>query len=179
MRRTPLALTSAVVLLALGLTGCGGGDDSDGDAGDAPSSETSAADETSAPAETDTPAQTEDPADGGGLSKEAFVAQANAICAAGSEAIEAGSALVDPDNPETINTFATSVLVPSVRAQIAAIRALSIPGADEEALTGVLDDADAALDEIEADPSLLTSGEDPFAAVNEALNAYGLTECGS
>ena len=44
---------------------------------------------------------------------------------------------------------------------------------------GLGDDADAALDEFENDPSLLMSTDDPFDEVNETLTEYGLDECGS
>lgn len=51
-------------------------------------------------------------------------------------------------------------------------------GADE--LETFLDDAQAALDEVEQDPAALTdrnSGEDPFADVETQARELGLTEC--
>ena len=47
-------------------------------------------------------------------------------------------------------------------------------------LAAILDDTDAALDRLAADPiGVIDSGRDPFADVNQRLNAYGLTDCGA
>ena len=48
-------------------------------------------------------------------------------------------------------------------------------------MTTLLDDANAALDEIRDDPSLVTAegADDPFADVNAQAQDLGLTDCGN
>jgi hypothetical protein len=88
------------------------------------------------------------------LSEEAFLTQANAICAAASEELN---------------------LVDSLRAQIDAIRALPAPAEIRDDVNSLLDDAAAVLAELEADPSVLE--EEPFAELGERAEELGLTEC--
>lgn len=162
MTRTARVLPALALGLVLALSACGGDDGDDGDAGDGSSGSATA----------DVGSETT-------ISKADFVDQANEICAAGNEELAAGSESIDPADPDTIAAYANDVLVPSIRAQLEDIRALGYPEGDEEMLDGVLADADAALDQIEADPSLLAGDTDPFGDVNATLTDYGLTECGS
>lgn len=163
--RSPSRLLPTVaVLLALVLTGCGGDDEPSGDdaaAGDAVP-RVSASPSTEAP---------------DGPTKDEFVTAANAVCAAGNAEIAAAGADVDPADPDAVAAFATDVLVPSVRGQLDDIRALGFPADDADLLDDTLTDAGAAVDEIEADPTLLTGTDNPFAEVNATLTDYGLTEC--
>jgi hypothetical protein len=106
-----------------------------------------------------------------------FVTRANEICR---EAIEALSGQ-EPDtaDEDAMVAYLSDTFIPSVRQQLDDIRDLGFPPGDEAELAEMLDGADAALDRLEADPAtVLTSGEDPFAEVNDQLNSYGLTECG-
>jgi hypothetical protein len=160
------------MLVAFALAGCGGDDSG---SADTPSS--TATESSTATRSTESTESTTDP--GTGLSKADFVAAANGICSTGNQAIAAGAAQVDPTDPNAVDAFAQTVLVPSVRSQIEGIRSLGFPAGDEDLLDGILTDAGAALDDIEADPSLLARVGSPFAPVNEALTSYGLTECAS
>ena len=152
MKRNTLWLLTAVLALGLVAAGCGDDDDSGDDGGEA-------------------------------LTKEEYVAQGNAICEEGDKEIEAGFREVAPANqqptPEEIETVVSETLVPSVQGQIDDLRALSPPEGDEETLNAIYDDAQAALDSIEADPSILSAGDspDPFADVNQRIGDYGLTAC--
>ncbi len=154
MPRTPrfrsLAALAALAL-TLGLAGCGGDDDTSGDNG--ADSETA-------------------------ISKADFVEQGNAICADGNAEIAAAADQVDPSDPAAAASFVTDTLVPNIEGQLADLRELGLPEGDEDVVSGVLDDAEGVLDEVAADPSLLTGG-DPFGEVNQQLIDYGLTECGS
>lgn len=143
-------LTSLLALLLCALVaGCGGDDDSGGDSG------------------------------GEALPKAEFVEQANAICAEGNaETEEALGELENPTEEDAI-AFLTDTFLPNVRDQVEEIRGLGFPEGDEETLTATLDEVESVLDTVEEDPEAAAAGDDPFAEVNEELNAYGLTECGS
>ena len=166
MTKNPRFLLPALVLtLGLSVAGCGGDDEpSDAAASDTPST----SDSPSVPDPTEAPDQTDAPA--AGITKEALIEQGNQLCEAGNAAIDAASDAIDTADPATIVPFITGVLVPGVRAQITALRALGYPEGDEETLSGIYDDAEAVLDEIEADPEAAIASEDPFAEVNAALD---------
>jgi hypothetical protein len=127
---------------------------------------------------------TESSATGGegvALTDEEFIAQGNEICAAGSEEIQqAANETFGGQQPTDaqIEQFA-GILVPSIQAQIDGIRALTPPedlAADVETF---LSDAEDALADIEADPTLLAASDDegPFADTNVQAVELGLTEC--
>jgi hypothetical protein len=163
-RTVPRRLGALAVAGTLALAGCGASGD------DEPAAETTTT-------EAAAPSTSGAGSEAGGDAKADFVAQANQICR---EAIEelSGQEPSGSDEDEIV-AYITGVFVPSVRQQLDDIRDLGFPPGDEAELTELLDAADAALDEIEADAAgVLASGEDPFAEVNDQLNAYGLTECG-
>ena len=70
--------------------------------------------------------------------------------------------------------------MPSIQGQIDAIRALTPPEDIADDVNTFLDDADAAVAEIEADPSLAAASDNdsPFTEVNRQASELGLTECG-
>lgn len=114
---------------------------------------------------------------GGGktVTKAEFITAADKIC-------EASTAEMDklPD-PTTEAEF--KAMVPQAikieRKQIADLRALDMPKADEKALKSLFDAVETATSRIEDDPSLLTNAtEDPFAASNKAAGEYGFKVCG-
>lgn len=119
--------------------------------------------------------------EGVALTDEEFIAAGNEICAAGNEEIDqAANETFGGQQPTDaqIEQFA-GILVPSIQAQIDGIRALTPPedlAADIETFLG---DAEDALSEVEADPSLLATSDDegPFADVNAQAVELGLTEC--
>lgn len=181
MRRTSLVtqLAAIVVLALLSLAACGSDDSASGDdPSDTPttaaSSTTDASEEP--PAETESETETEAPAEG--ISKADFVEQANAICAEGNAAIEAAGGEVDPNDPDSITAYVSGELIPNIREQLDAIRALGFPAGDEVLIGGTLDAADGVLDQVEANPELITD-DTLFTSINSALNAYGLTDCGA
>lgn len=153
MMRRPHVLSAAALVLALSLTACGGDDDegSDGGSGGASSD----------------------------ITKAEFVEQGNAICAAGNEELRVAAEPIDSSDQAAIEAYATDVLVPNIRGQLDDLRDLGFPEADADVLESTLAEADAVLDDVEADPSLITSTDDPFSEVNDTLTEYGLVECGS
>lgn len=131
---------------------------------------------TTSEAEVDTTTTTAAPTDDG--AKADFLARANEICRVGADAL-AGSEPSSSD-PEALAAYVADVFVPAVRQQLNDIRALGLPPGDEAELTAIFDATYAALDRLAADPiTIVNSGEDPFAGVNQQLNAYGLTDCGA
>ena len=152
MKRSVILSTIAALAIGVVAAGCGG----DGNDDESSSTGTEAA----------------------ALTKDEFVQEANAICKQGeAELDQAGQELQGGPNSPEFEAFITDTLVPNIQGQIDDIRALGIPEEDADEVNGYLDEAEARLDEVEADPALLTSGEDPFAEVNKKVGAYGLTEC--
>jgi hypothetical protein len=118
----------------------------------------------------------DDGGDGGdALTKEEYLAQGNAICAAGNAELQATDDF-DPKDEAAFDAFVTDTLVPNIQGQVDQLRE-GIPEGDEDTVNGILDDAEAKLDEIEADPQTLQGGSDPFSEINKELDAYGLTTC--
>jgi hypothetical protein len=159
-----LLITFALLaaLGALAVAGCGGDDDTSSTTGTSGASGAS----------------------GTALTQDEWAQQADAICAAGDKEIDAtGREIFGDQQPsqDEIDQFVTETLVPSIQGQLDAIRALTPPEDIADDVTTFLDDANAALDEIRDDPSLVTaSGSDqPFSEVNAQAKELGLTECGS
>jgi len=139
--------------------------------------------------------------DGGDpLSKEDYVAQADAVCADYSTQLETvfeeAFAAVDEtdlaDAQAAAQQYETALgdFETVMREQIEALRALEPPEADVDELQSQLDDLDAAVTEfvdlVEAGAAgdeealaAIESDVDPFAAVNERAFEYGLQVCGA
>ncbi len=161
MRNRLLICTAlACAAFALVLTGCGGDDDST------------------------TTTEAASGATGGesaALTVDEFVAEGNAICAAGNDDLDAlanETFTAEQPTADQIEQFA-GVLVVNVQGQIDALRALSPP----EELAGDVDtflsDAEEVLGQVEADPALLETSDssDPFIDVNAQAEELGLIEC--
>jgi len=116
------------------------------------------------------------------LTEDEFLTQANEICSTGDKALdEAAKETFGGGQPSAaeIEQFADDFVVPSIEIQIDGIRALTPPEEIAADVTTFLDDAEAALDEVRDDPSLLQESNNagPFADVNEQADALGLTDC--
>jgi hypothetical protein len=147
--------------------GCGGDDADDG---------TTAA--------TTGPTGTTGAAGGEPLAKEAFINEADAICAKGDHEIDRQAAKAfgtEEPTEQEIEQFGTDTVAPNIQRQIDDIRALTPPEADEEEVAQILDAAQNGIDEIEQDPSLLNQGSDAggaFAEANRLAGSYGMDDCG-
>jgi hypothetical protein len=154
-----LSLVLAVVGVCGALAvGCGGGDDTSTTV--STSSSTTVA---SAPA----------------LTKEQFIAQADAICAAGDKSINSAiKALGSTGQPSQadLQQFAT-VAVPTLQEEVDAIGALPPPGGDTDEVSAILDAVQNGVDQIKSDPSSIES--DPLQDASQLAQEYGLQECGS
>jgi hypothetical protein len=154
----PFAILAA--LGAIFVAGCGGDDDTSSTTGTSGASGVS----------------------GAPLTEDEFVAQGNAICAAGDK--EVNAALEDAFNgqkptPAEVEQAANDTIIPSIQGQIDAIRALTPPEDIADDVTTFLDDAEAALDQVRDDPQVLLGNDNagPFADVNDEADALGLTKC--
>ena len=156
--RLALALTGLAATGALALGGCGGGDDTTSTATTGPETSTTAP----APA----------------LTKEQFIAQADAICAAGDETINAAVQALGNGQPShaDLQQFA-QIAVPALQEQVDAIRALPPPSGDEEQITAMLDAVQDGVDKIKSDPSAIEA--DPLKQADQLAQDYGLQQCGS
>jgi outer membrane murein-binding lipoprotein Lpp len=122
------------------------------------------------------------------LTKQQFIAQADAICKQGNEEIEEGfESFAEqndiPKNQEPSKAqgkeIVETVIVPSIGSQAEGIRALGFPSGDEDELSAMLDSLDEAVEEAEEDPeALFAAKSDPFAKPNELAQDYGLKTCG-
>jgi hypothetical protein len=159
-----LALALAAALIA---AGCGGDDETT----------TTAA----APTTTTSGATGATGATGEALTKDEFLKQGNAICAAGNKEINAAFNSLGSGQPsqQEAEQTVTDTVVPSIQGQIDDISALTPPAGDEEEVSAILDAAQSALDQVKEDPSALTQqGSDPFKEANQLASEYGLTKCG-
>jgi hypothetical protein len=127
----------------------------------------------------------DDDDDGGGdrLTKSEFLAQGNAICKSGNDAIDAMFEELFPDEEsfadEDLQQEAKDGLVENVQQQLDDLGELQPPEDLEDDVDALLEDAQAALDEVkdQSPEELFNQEEDPFAEVNAQAGALGLTEC--
>jgi hypothetical protein len=144
------ALLAASVLIA---AGCGGSDDDSSDSG---SDSTEAA-----------------------PTKAAYIEQADGLCAADEDKINAVAADLPQDiNAPEVQDAITDELLPIYQEQLTALRDLTPPEGDEDATAAIYDALEDALTQVEEDPSTLAS-EDLFADANAKAEAFGLEVCGS
>ncbi len=128
------------------------------------------------------------------LTKEEYIEQANAICAASNAQAELIFEEVTADLPDepTPQQVAEAVVeigtrsTPIIEAQLDDLRALRAPEGDEDTLAALFDDVEAAQEEFiqlaedaAAGDQAAFREEDPFADVDQRAIQYGLTVCGS
>lgn len=156
--RLTLTLTGLAAVAALALGGCGGGDDTTSTAttGDTETSTASAL----------------------ALTKEQFIAQADAICAAGDKSLNAALQALGNGQPSQadLQQFA-QVAVPALQEEVDAISALPPPSGDSEQITAMLNAVQNGIDKIKSDPAAIEA--DPLSEASRIAQDYGLQQCGS
>lgn len=123
------------------------------------------------------------PSDSRSLTKKAFVAQADSICAKGvkekDQVLKAGfkKILVGGQEPAKEDVEGVVLeIVPVLKETTSQLHELSPPAKDEQQVNAMLEEYDKSLKEAEDDPgSALTATF--LKAPNEAARAYGLTSC--
>lgn len=151
----------AIAVLGVVLTSCGAGDvapDGQGPAAQEDATEIPTTDEEAAPA----------------ISKEEFLVQANEICV---EAMAELDETLAEDNGMTREEHFLGEVIPSIRQQMQDFEELGFPEGDEDKIQQIIDDTEAILSELEANPDTLGSQPNPFSDVNEQMAEYGLDEC--
>jgi hypothetical protein len=149
--RRALAAAGTLAVAALALAGCGGGAETT----------TAAIDSTAAP-----------------ITKSAFVRKANAICAKGNAENKAAGAKLGAEPSEAqVVAFVKRTEVPAVQAQIDALKALGAPRGDEATVAKMLTLAQAGVNAVKAQPTIVTSGSNVFARFARVAHPYGLTSC--
>ena len=127
--------------------------------------------------ETFSPVVTEPP------TKVEFLREADEICFAAEAQIEAAGDDIFDGRGEIdaaeVRRVSLAVVVPALRAEVAAIGALEPPEGDEAEIQAILDATEEGIAQIQADPAALLDG--PPAALRRAqrlAEAYGSRECG-
>jgi hypothetical protein len=111
------------------------------------------------------------------LTKAQFLTQANAICRAGNAKTNAiGQSLGANPSRAKVVAAVEKRFVPAIQAQITEIRALAVQTADKNQLTSILNLAQADLNKLKADPTLIANTK-LFADFAAQGHPYGLTEC--
>jgi hypothetical protein len=110
------------------------------------------------------------------ITKAAFVAKANAICGQADPVLSAAGAKLETRPPKAqIAALVRTTYVPSIQAQITAIRALGVPSGEQAVVTNMLTLAQADLSKIKSNPALVAT--DVFGDFAKVAHPYGLTAC--
>jgi len=110
------------------------------------------------------------------ITKAEFVAKANAICGKADPVLSAAGAKIETRPPAAqVAALVKGTYVPSIQAQITSIKALGVPAGDEATVANMLALAQADLNKIENNPSLIAT--DAFADFAKVAHPYGLTAC--
>jgi hypothetical protein len=120
------------------------------------------------------------------ISKAEFLREADRICRSGDSQIEAiGDDLytdVPPGerpSPAEVRRFALKVVIPRIRSEIDAIRALGAPKGDEPEVEAILEATEDGIREIRSDPEGIADGPPTgFKRAGDLSQRYGSRECG-
>jgi hypothetical protein len=173
MAKRIAALAIAVLALGLVAAGCGGDDDET-------TSSTTSSSTTSGTSGTSGASGAADASP----EHAAFIKEADAICKAGDDEIDAAAQeLYGGQEPSQADQekFIQDEVVPNIQNQLDQLSELDPPAEDAEEFQQIVDGAQSALDEISKDPSgyIESQGaESPFEDVNAQAQAFGLTSCG-
>ncbi len=124
---------------------------------------------------------------GESISKEEFVAKADAICKRSNERMEAGfgkilkdaKSLTKPSKAE-YEMLVSEVMVPNLKREVAELRALGIPDGDEERVDAMLSALEEGEETAERNPKAVTASSDAvFGIASRIAGEYGLEVCGS
>ena len=114
------------------------------------------------------------------LTKPQFLKKGNAICSRGTQQmnIAGRTTFKSPGHPTAKETiaFAKKIAVPTQQRVLDQLRALSPPKGDEARVKAILAAAQAAVNKVRANPSLL-GGNNGSDKANQLARAYGLTAC--
>ena len=152
-RRTTIA--AVAFLAAAPLTGCGGDDTA-----------------TTFPAGVSRP-----------IAKVQFLREADRICQSTNTRVQAAAddLLTGPAKPPPaqVRRIVLGVVVPTLRSEVRAIRALGAPAGDQRQVDGILAATERGIEQVAADPAGALDGPPPaFRQAGRLARAYGSNECG-
>jgi hypothetical protein len=120
----------------------------------------------------------------GGVSKTEYLTQARTICQKGNRALTKASndvlAKLPPGQklPEPeVENFVRTTVIPTIRDQVAQLRALTPPKGEKEHVEEIYKELDEGLDELEQDPKKLSDGSNVFADADALAKKYGIDVC--
>jgi hypothetical protein len=129
----------------------------------------------------------EDSSSGKTISKEEFIAKANAICQKGTARLQKAifAALKNPRNLTKVSEaeqikIVKTAMVPNISQEAKELRALGIPEGDEEKVEAMISALEEGVETAEQDPQAVTKSSDVVFGISSRIaGEYGLTACGS
>jgi CRISPR/Cas system-associated endoribonuclease Cas2/predicted small secreted protein len=123
----------------------------------------------------------------GSITKEEFIAKADAICKEGTQRMQKAIfvALKDKQSLTKLSQseqekLVTTVIVPSVKREVKELRALGTPDGDDEKADAMISALEEGVETAESNPEAVTSSSDVVFGISSRLAAeYGLEACGS
>jgi hypothetical protein len=121
------------------------------------------------------------------IPKAVFIKKADAICEKGNERM-AGAFVTflkkhkNVKRPSEANyeELVGTILVPSVKQEVKAIRALGVPSGDEDRVSEFIEALEEGIDTAESDPKAVAGSSDVvFGIASRLAKEYGLQVCGS
>jgi CRISPR/Cas system-associated endoribonuclease Cas2 len=121
------------------------------------------------------------------ITKEEFIAKADAICKEGTERMQKAIfvALKDKQSLTKLSQseqekLVTTVIVPSVKREVKELRALGTPDGDDEKADAMISALEEGVETAESNPEAVTSSSDVVFGISSRLaTEYGLETCGS
>ena len=123
----------------------------------------------------------------GSISKEEFIAKADAVCKKGTERMQAAIAgilknqlnitkVTKAEQEKIVNT----VMIPSVSREAKELRALGVPAGDDEKVDAMITALEEGVETAERDPQAVTKSSDAiFGIASRIAGEYGAEVCGS
>jgi hypothetical protein len=119
------------------------------------------------------------------ISKEEFIAKADAICKKGVKRMQSGifAAIKVPQNLTKVSSreqekIVTTVMVPSVSREAKELRALGVPDGDEEKVDAIITTLEEGVETAERDPQAVTKSSDVLFGISSRIaGEYGLKAC--
>jgi predicted small secreted protein len=129
----------------------------------------------------------DDSGSGKSISKEEFIAKADAICKKGTERLQTAifAALKTPQNLTKVSQaeqvkIVKTAMVPNVSREVKELRALGIPDGDDEKVDAMITALEEGVETAEQDPEVVTESSDAVFGISSRIAAeYGLEACGS
>jgi hypothetical protein len=123
----------------------------------------------------------------GSISKEDFIAKADAICKKSTERLQAAifATLKKPQNLTKVSEadqikIVRTAMVPNVSREVKELRALGVPEGDEEKVDAMIGALEEGIETAEQDPQAVTKSSDVVFGISSRIaGEYGLKACSS